>query len=117
MSKQIKSDKRYCVEEDSIHYNTADNDYYVNYRIEDNGVIVSPIIKKWKYEESWYQITDWTTIYTAKHTKMNGDKFFIKALKDRPAYEPMIKFGGSPIKVAVPPIFDAIVSHIKKGMG
>ena len=66
MSKQIKSDKRYCVEEDSIHYSTTNNHYYVNYRIEDNGVIVSPIIQKWKYEESWYQITDWTTIYTAK---------------------------------------------------
>ena len=66
MRKQIKSDRHYAIEAESVKYNTTSNDYYVNYRIEENGVVVTPTVKKWKYEESWYQITDWTTIYTAQ---------------------------------------------------
>ena len=31
--------------------------------------------------------------------------------------EPMIRFGGSPISVAVPPMFEAIASAIRKGTG
>ncbi len=40
-----------------------------------------------------------------------------KAIKDKLAALPMIIFGGSPIKVAVPPIFEARISVIKKGIG
>ena len=40
-----------------------------------------------------------------------------KSIKVNPAFEPMIIFGGSPINVAVPPIFDEIISVIKIGTG
>ena len=42
---------------------------------------------------------------------------FKKSIKDKPAALPIIMFGGSPIKVAVPPIFDAKISVIKNGRG
>ena len=35
-----------------------------------------------------------------------------KSMKLNPAFVPIIMFGGSPIRVAVPPIFDAITSVI-----
>ena len=38
-------------------------------------------------------------------------------MKENPAAEPIIIFGGSPIKVAVPPIFEAKTSPIKNGIG
>ena len=42
---------------------------------------------------------------------------FIKSIKDNPAALPIIMFGGSPIRVAVPPILDANISVIKNGIG
>ena len=39
-----------------------------------------------------------------------------KSLNDSFAIEPIIILGGSPINVAVPPIFDAITSYIKNGI-
>ena len=42
---------------------------------------------------------------------------FTKSIKLNPAFAAIIIFGGSPIKVAVPPIFDASTSVIKNGTG
>ena len=42
---------------------------------------------------------------------------FTKSIKLKPAFAAMIIFGGSPINVAVPPIFDAKTSVIKNGTG
>ena len=44
-------------------------------------------------------------------------KFQIKSIKEKPAALPMIIFGGSPINVAVPPIFDENISVSKYGKG
>ena len=41
----------------------------------------------------------------------------MKSINEKPAAEPMIIFGGSPINVAVPPIFEQKISVIKKGIG
>ena len=38
-------------------------------------------------------------------------------MKLKPAAEPIMIFGGSPIRVAVPPIFEQMISVIKKGTG
>ena len=40
-----------------------------------------------------------------------------KSIKLKPAFAPIIIFGGSPINVAVPPIFEARTSVIKNGTG
>ena len=44
-------------------------------------------------------------------------KFQIKSINENPAALPIIMFGGSPIKVAVPPIFDENISVSKYGIG
>jgi hypothetical protein len=44
-------------------------------------------------------------------------RFVINALKERPAYEPIIIFGGSPISVAAPQRFDAIIIGITNLVG
>ena len=41
----------------------------------------------------------------------------MKSIKESPAALPIIMFGGSPINVAVPPMFDAKISVIKNGIG
>ena len=43
-------------------------------------------------------------------------KFKTKSPKLKPTAEPIIIFGGSPINVAVPPIFDEIICAIKNGL-
>ena len=43
--------------------------------------------------------------------------FIIKSIKDSPAALPIIIFGGSPIKVAVPPTFDEKISIKRYGTG
>ena len=40
-------------------------------------------------------------------------KFLTKSINDKLSAEPIKMLGGSPIKVAVPPIFDAKISRIK----
>jgi len=47
-------------------------------------------------------------------TKVNS---FKKSINESPAALPIMIFGGSPINVAVPPIFDAKISVIKNGSG
>ena len=44
-------------------------------------------------------------------------KFIKKSRKEKPAALPIIMFGGSPIRVAVPPILDANTSVIIIGIG
>ena len=46
---------------------------------------------------------------------MTGARLTTKSLKDRPAAEPMMMFGGSPISVAVPPMLEARISVNRKG--
>ncbi|OPZ90872.1 MAG: hypothetical protein BWY73_01228 [candidate division TA06 bacterium ADurb.Bin417] len=41
----------------------------------------------------------------------------MKALKPRPAALPIMMLGGSPIRVAVPPMLEAMASAIRKGIG
>ena len=40
-----------------------------------------------------------------------------KSLKDSPERLAMMMFGGSPIRVAAPPMLDASTSAIRKGIG
>lgn len=44
-------------------------------------------------------------------------RFVMNALKESPAYEPIMMFGGSPISVAVPQRFEAIIIGITKRTG
>ena len=41
----------------------------------------------------------------------------MKAVNERSVAPAMMMFGGSPISVAVPPMFDAIISMITSGIG
>ncbi len=50
-------------------------------------------------------------------TNTIGVSSLTKSMKLRPARVPIIIFGGSPINVAVPPIFEAKTSVIKNGIG
>ena len=54
---------------------------------------------------------------TARITATTTVNSFKKSINDNPAALPIIIFGGSPINVAVPPIFDAKISVIKNGNG
>ncbi len=46
-----------------------------------------------------------------------GASFRMKSRNVKPAAEPIMMFGGSPMSVAVPPMFDARISVMKNGMG
>ncbi len=46
-----------------------------------------------------------------------GPSLARKSKKVRPVAEPIMMFGGSPMSVAVPPTFDAMISVRKNGMG
>lgn len=50
-------------------------------------------------------------------TATGKPRFVIKALNEIPAYDPIIIFGGSPISVAVPQRFEAIIIGIIKRVG
>ena len=50
-------------------------------------------------------------------TMMTGESYSRKSKKLKPAAEPIMMLGGSPIKVAVPPMLEARISTMKKGMG
>ena len=49
--------------------------------------------------------------------KTIGVSSFIKSIKDKLAALPIMMFGGSPIRVAVPPMFDENISAIRNGTG
>jgi hypothetical protein len=53
---------------------------------------------------------------TIRMTTM-GARFTTKSLNDRSARLPMMMFGGSPIRVAVPPMFEANTSASRNGTG
>ena len=55
-------------------------------------------------------------ITTVRIIAMKGVNTFTKSIKDKPAALPIIIFGGSPIKVAVPPILDANTSPNSNGI-
>ena len=46
-----------------------------------------------------------------------GPSYIKKSKKVRPVAEPIMMLGGSPIRVAVPPTFEAMISTIKNGTG
>jgi hypothetical protein len=48
---------------------------------------------------------------------MKGARFIIKSIKDKWAALPIIMLGGSPIKGAVPPMLEAIISDNTRGTG
>lgn len=50
-------------------------------------------------------------------TTTGKPRFVINSLNEIPAYEPIIIFGGSPISVAVPQRFEAIIIGIIKRVG
>ncbi len=62
---------------------------------------------------------------STRHNPMNttistttmGARLTRKSLKVRPARLAMMMFGGSPIRVAVPPMFDASASAMRNGTG
>ena len=78
MAKEIKMDKSYCASSTSStgpsSRSTGDERtvYYVNYRIEENGVVVSPIVKTWVAREEMYWITYWSDDYTANFVIENN---------------------------------------------
>ena len=61
------------------------------------------------------QIRCVATSWTAMTTTMTGARFATKSLKLRSAAEPMMMFGGSPIRVAVPPMLEANTSAKRNG--
>ena len=54
---------------------------------------------------------------TGKIIKITGLTWTIKSIKLSLAAEPIIILGGSPMRVAVPPTFEAIASLTKNGIG
>jgi hypothetical protein len=58
-----------------------------------------------------------TSVNTASSMSTIGPMWTRKSLNDRPARLPMMMFGGSPINVAAPPMFDASTSAIRNGTG
>ena len=46
--------------------------YTYNYRVESDGNVITPIVEKWLREKNIYQITDWTTLYSANFVIVNG---------------------------------------------
>src|SRR5215468_9658262 len=50
-------------------------------------------------------------------TTMTGVRWTTKSLNESDAAEPMMMFGGSPIRVAVPPMLEARISVKRKGYG
>ena len=50
-------------------------------------------------------------------TTTAGASYRMKSKNEYPAAEPIMMFGGSPMSVAVPPMFDARISVMKNGMG
>ena len=56
-------------------------------------------------------------ISAATHaTSVSGSAWVKKSLKLKPAAEPMMMFGGSPTRVATPPMSDSKASAISKGI-
>ena len=51
--------------------------------------------------------------YTISTTMITGVRWYTKAIKSSCAFDAIMIFGGSPISVAVPPIFDARASVIR----
>ena len=56
-------------------------------------------------------------MHTAIIMTTAGPLYMRKSKNDKPAAEPIMMLGGSPISVAVPPTLDAMISVMKKGMG
>jgi hypothetical protein len=56
-------------------------------------------------------------VTTTNVTKAIGARLTMKELKLRSVAPAMMMFGGSPISVAVPPMFDVITSMITSGIG
>src|SRR4030095_15528678 len=56
-------------------------------------------------------------IVTAMMTMMTGVSASAKSLNVSPVAEPIMMFGGSPISVAVPPMFDAKICAKRYGYG
>ena len=54
-------------------------------------------------------------IVITEMTRIAGARFTRKSMKLRPAAEPIMIFGGSPMSVAVPPIFEDRITVITKG--
>ena len=46
-----------------------------------------------------------------------GASYRMKSKNENPAADPIMMLGGSPMSVAVPPMFDARISVMKNGMG
>ena len=53
------------------------------------------------------------TAKAAKTSTMTGPRLVRKASKSRPEADPMRMFGGSPMSVAVPPMFEARMLEIR----
>ena len=53
----------------------------------------------------------------ASSTSTTGPRWIRKVLKSRPARLPMMMLGGSPIRVAVPPMLETMASAIRYGTG
>ena len=56
-------------------------------------------------------------VTTTKVIDAIGARLTMKALKESPVAPAMMMFGGSPISVAVPPMFEAMISMITSGIG
>jgi|GEM_PF-6705645 len=54
-----------------------------------------------------------TSIQTPMITMMAGDRCTMKSMKSKPALEAIMMFGGSPMSVAVPPMFEARASVMR----
>ena len=48
------------------------NTHYINYRVEKDGVPITPVVTSWLASESEYHITYWTTTYSATYLIEQG---------------------------------------------
>ena len=56
-------------------------------------------------------------MHTARMMRTAGPSTARKSKKVNPVAEPIMMFGGSPMRVAVPPTFEATISVMKNGTG
>jgi len=67
---------------------------------------------------SFFLLTNFIIKIVIKNIKVTtGKRFLIKSINPRPVALPIIILGGSPIRVAVPPILATKISGSKKGIG
>lgn len=80
-----------------------------------SSISSTDLTRSGSYRNALRNITLLIRTKTAISTITIGVMWSRKSLKERPAREPMMMLGGSPISVAAPPMLHAITSAIRYG--